>query len=361
MTIPMRRWRDLIIALVMLVYAPFVGAKGQQDLLLFLSAGPAYNVVFPREGFDDKEFFADADILYSYLNGRFRLLAEYIISTEESELERFQLGMQIDKQMMGWLGRFHSPSRYWNYAYHHGKYLQTSISRPLTELFEDEGGVLQTHISGIMLETNHTLKNVAEIQLFASVGKASTLGDEQLEPFDLLDPSSDDEFSVDVRLAYLPDQFSENQFGLMLSWADLTIKDNQLAISQGLEHVGQFTSGVYVDWRFQGWRVLSSVVHIVNQMKKQSGSHRDSFYSGYLQAEYEFDQKWTVFSRFEDTANESNSDYLALFPHSVTERRMFGVRFDVAKRHALTVEVSHAENSLDDFGQLLLQWSAVYP
>jgi hypothetical protein len=62
--------------------------------LFFLSAGPTYHDVAPDDGPEDYEVFLDVDVLYSYLNGRFRLLGEYIAATDEIELERFQLGWQ---------------------------------------------------------------------------------------------------------------------------------------------------------------------------------------------------------------------------------------------------------------------------
>jgi hypothetical protein len=330
--------------------------------LFFLSAGPTYHDVTPDDGPEDYEFFLDADVLYSYLNGRFRLLGEYTASTDETELERFQLGWQGGQNSIGWLGRFHSPSRYWNAIYHHGQFLQTSISRPFLEQFEDDGGVLPTHSTGLLFETAHKLEDTADFQFAVSFGAAPIIDRNELKPFALLDPGSSNRAAAGMRFAYLPDQLEENQIGLVLDWSDLAVDGNHIAQQQGLRRVEQVSIGVYLDWRWREWRFLSSLVPVINRLKRQAHNQTDSFLSGYFQAEYELKHDWTLFGRLEQTSNTSSSDYLELFPHAVTDRQMLGLRFDLAMQHALSLEVSRAETPSDgDFEQFLLQWSAVFP
>ncbi|MGB5536216.1 MAG: hypothetical protein WBN08_09955 [Thiogranum sp.] len=362
MTVHTRHPISSVFALMVLFSAPQARPEGQQELLFFLSAGPTYHEVEPDEGPEDYEFALDADILYSYLNGRFRLLGEYVASTDEIELERFQLGWQAGEETIGWIGRFHLPSRYWNAIYHHGQFLQTSISRPFLEQFEDDGGILPTHSTGLLFETAHKLEHTADFRSAFSLGAAPTIDRTGLKPFDLLDPGSSNRAAADMRLAYLPDQLEENQIGLVLSWSDLEVDGSHTAEQQGLRRVEQVSIGAYLDWRWQDWRFLSSVAPVINQMKRQGHNQTDSFLSGYFQTEYELKHDWTVFGRLEQTNNTNSSDYLELFPHSVTDRQMLGLRFDLASQHALSLEVSRAQTPSDgDFEQYLLQWSAVFP
>jgi len=362
MAIYNRKRISLVLALTALFNVPPARPDGQQELLLFLSAGPTYHQVAPDDGPEDYEFDLDADILYTYLNGRFRLLGEYLAATDEVELERFQLGWQTGKESIGWIGRFHSPGRYWNAIYHHGQFLQTSISRPFIEQFEDDGGVLPTHSTGLLFETAHQLEHTAAFQFAFSFGAAPIIDRNELKPFDPLDPGSSNRAAADMRLAYLPDQLEENQIGLSLHWSELEVDGNHTAEQQGLRRVEQASIGVYLDWRWQEWRFLSSLTPVINRMKRQAHNQTDSFLAGYFQAEYEFINQWTVFGRLEQTNNTSSSDYLELFPHAVTDRQMLGLRFDLARQHALSIEVSRAETPSDgDFEQYLLQWSAVFP
>ena len=357
----LRYWIMLIVVLI----APFnivqAESEGQHDLLFFLSAGAIHNHITPEDGVEDNDYILTADVIYSYLKGDYRFLAEYILSTEESELERFQLGWQANEDNIGWIGRFHSPSRYWNSAYHHGQYMQTSITRPLVERFEDEGGILPTHVTGLMLETMHNLQGTDGFQTTISFGVTSVIGDLELKPFDLLDSSSEHKAAVDVRLAYLPDQLGENQFGLLLNWSNLVVDDSPIAQQQGLQSVEQGVIGVYADWRRQDWRILANLTYVDNQMIMQVEEQADTFFAAYFQAEYELDQEWKVFGRVEDTHGAENSEYLELFPNAIIERQMLGLRFDFYTKHALTLEVSNIGTQSLDLDQAWLQWSAVLP
>lgn len=356
--------RNLIMFITVLI-APFnmvqADPEGQHELLFFLNANHAHNNFTSEEGQQYDDIVLSADVIYGYVKGDFRFLTEYILSTYESELERLQLGWQINDNDIGWLGRFHSPASYWNIAYHHGQYLQTSITRPLIARFEDEEGIVPAHVTGVMLETMHDLQGSDSFQTTISFGKTSVIGDLELVPFDLLDLSSKHSEAVDIRLAYLPDQFGDNQFGLLLKWSDLVVDDSPVAELQGLEKVEQGVIGAYVDWRIRDWKVLANLSYINNEMIKQAQDQTDVFFAAYFQAEYVFHPQWTVFGRVEDTPGARDSEYLELFPASIIERQMLGLRFDFYRNNALTLEISNVATQTIDSDQLWFQWSAVLP
>ena len=359
MTTHKRYWIIFVVALM----APFSAVQAmhedQHHFMFFLSGGPTYHQVTSEDGIQENDFILDADIMYSYLKGDFRFLAEYVLSTEESELERFMFGWQADEDILGWIGRFHSPSRYWNTAYHHGQYLQTSITRPLVEKFEDEGGILPTHVTGLMVDAMHKLPGAAGFQTVLSLGATSVIGDHELVPFDLLDSRSNHRAGVDIRLAYLPDQLGENQFGLLLNWSNLAVDGSDIAEQQGLQSVEQGIVGAYADWRSQDWMILANATYVDNKMIKQVEEQTDTFFAAYFQAEYALNQEWKVFGRVEDTAGIDNSEYIKLFPFAVIQREMLGLRFDFYRNHALTLEVSKVKTQSTDFDQVWLQWSSV--
>lgn len=49
------------------------------------------------------------------------------------------------------VGKHHTPIGYWNNAYHHGALIQPTIHRPQMFRFEDEGGVLPIHTTGVLV------------------------------------------------------------------------------------------------------------------------------------------------------------------------------------------------------------------
>src|SRR5437016_9605532 len=78
-----------------------------------------------------------ADLLLSLQKGPFKLFGEFLKSDHEGDLERFQLGWQLSNDTVVWIGRFHQPTSVWNHEHHHGQYLQTSITRPSIDEWED--------------------------------------------------------------------------------------------------------------------------------------------------------------------------------------------------------------------------------
>jgi hypothetical protein len=227
------------------------------------------------------------------------------------------------------------------------------------DVVEDKGGIFPTHITGIMLETTVGLKELSELQFSASLGFSSVFKQKILEPFDLLNPESGHQSAIDLRLAYLPDQFKDNQFGMTISYADLSVLED-LVILPNLESVQQYSASLYVDWRFSGWRLISSVVHTINELKRETESERDRIVLAYGQAEYMPDKRWTVFSRLENIRGK-NSRYLSIFPDAIVSRQMIGARLDLNKSQALSFEVSRVKTLQQRLPQYLLQWSTVFP
>jgi len=70
------------------------------------------------------------------------------------DLERSFVQYVVDPWLKVSVGRFHTSLGYWNDTYHHGGYLQTPITRPVMERFEDSQGLLPAHTTGIEVRGN---------------------------------------------------------------------------------------------------------------------------------------------------------------------------------------------------------------
>jgi hypothetical protein len=66
------------------------------------------------------------------------------------EVERAILRYDFLDQFKLSVGRYHTPVSYWNTAFHHGQWLQTTVSRP--EMIKFGGRVLPVHFVGAMAE-----------------------------------------------------------------------------------------------------------------------------------------------------------------------------------------------------------------
>jgi hypothetical protein len=66
------------------------------------------------------------------------------------EVERVIIRYDVDDYAKFSFGRYHTPINYWNTAFHHGQWLQTTISRP--EMIQFGGSFLPVHFVGALFE-----------------------------------------------------------------------------------------------------------------------------------------------------------------------------------------------------------------
>lgn len=363
------RWVLVFVRLVLLatmVSSQLVRADSQQDMLVFVSLEGFDMFSASNPGLEGFERRATADFLYTYNSDRFRFLGEYIWSDTESELERLQAAWQVDDRTMLWFGRFHAISNYWTTEYHHGQFMQTSISRPGLEEWEDESGPMPSHITGVWLEHEYSVNGQSAINLGLVAGLAPKFEGQHLSPFDFLDPESGHDMAVSARLVYRPDILSTNQIGLTMAHNDIAVVSESNPNLTILNSIQQTTIGVFSDWEWNAWRISANWMYFDVEMQYDNGDVRDDFVLGYVQGEFEATENWTVFGRAEIGFGEDNSLYLQLLPSVIAHRNMLGVRWDFADSHGLTFEVADTSRQGDSlahesFKELRVQWSAVFP
>jgi hypothetical protein len=67
-----------------------------------------------------------------------------------AEVERLIIRYDLNDYFKASFGRFHTPINYWNTAFHHGQWLQTTISRP--EMTQFGGSFIPVHFVGSLVE-----------------------------------------------------------------------------------------------------------------------------------------------------------------------------------------------------------------
>ncbi len=350
----------MIVMLGSLLLAPAVSVAGFPDVpgefLLFPHISATHSNGLP-EFSDEKENDLNpaVDFFYSMTSGKFRFLAEYFLDKEEHELERIQIGWSPRPGTTFWLGRFHNPLGYWNTAFHHGKYLQTSLSRPGITDFEDDGGPLPIHITGFLVESEYYMDD-ALIAVDVGLGLGPEFGDE-VEPVDVLDPNAGThKESAIVRLRYFPDSDMENHIGIFIGHT--RIDGDNVAI----RNVKQTQSGVFGVWDQPPWLYTAALFYINDSVDTfPTGSDSGSFINAYVQAEFRWQSDWTFFARTENSFNEGDDPWLAFVPSFVHERNLAGVRYDIGKNQALTLEVARDITSDEKVNRYMLQWTGMFP
>lgn len=344
----------------LVLFAGFVesaDAEASGDFLLFPAlewrddshnAPPGY--ASADEWFGSLDLFATADI------ERFRFLGEWFLTEDSQEIQRLQFGWRFGADETVWLGRFHTPIGYWNTAYHHGTYLQTSVSRPGIAEFEAGHGPLPTHFTGLLWEGTTGAGNGA---LHYSMGLgAGPVLDDKLDPFDVANPddhSHDHETGAIVNVNWRPTPHGRKQVGVFAGRTD--VED-----SAGVfDHTEQTLYGFYGNWHWNQLRLLGAWFRVSNSFEGIKAPDED-FSAAYLQGEYGLGARTTAYARVE-TTNDARADalYLGRFRSFITERTLAGLRIELTDRQALKVELATRESFGVETERVTVQWSAYFP
>ena len=304
-----------------------------------------------------------ADIVLTVSRDRFRVFGEFLLSREEHDLERFQLGYEAAPDTMVWFGRFHQPASAWNLEHHHGRYVQTAVTRPATELWEDEHGILPQHLTGLLIESGRALDDEAGLRYSLGAGLGVSVGSDGLEPVDLLDMHHrGHRLSWTGRLAYVPQAVEPTQFGLIAARHTMPVIDARIAATLGADRLTQDMLGAFVDWRHEPWRLAATVYSLRTAFDGGASARHERFLVGYLQLERQLPHGLTAFARDEDSRRARDSIYVStVSPNFEIRRLSAGLRWDWLRRQALTIEHGNGVTSHGRQSDVRLLWSAVFP
>jgi hypothetical protein len=310
--------------------------------------------------------WVDADVIFGVTQHQFRVFGEYYVTPDEHDLERFQMGFEFVPETVLWLGRFHQPASAWNTEHHHGQYLQTDITRPYIERWEDQQGVIPQHITGALFESRQSIGKDGAIQISTGVGAAPALTNSSMDAIDLIGSNPGRHgLSVTGRLAYLPEYVSASSVGLLFGHDNLLASGGRPLPSLHSSRADLTIYGVYIDWNTEPWRVVGATYYV--DVKLDQETRNESFISGYLQIERQLPGQFTIFGRSEESARMQESRYIALFDDHTGDieialhRLALGLRWDYARRQALTLELAHVISLTQRSDEVRVQWSAAIP
>ena len=353
------------ITIVLVLIAGFTGppasADGETGMLLFLSADNLERQSLEEPALKKSDFTPTADLLFTYNNRPWRVLGEFFVTDDEAELERLQIGYEFSNGTTFWVGRFHQPVGTWNYRYHHGAYLQPSISRPSIENWEDEDGVLPAHITGVMIDGWRQLGENSGLRYAASIGLAPVFESGELAPFDILDPDAGSRKAAgSINIAYYPDYVGVSNIGVIGGYAEIEVQPDATLGNITDIRIRQTILGVQANWEREKWHFIGAAYHVDTGSRGTGIQIDGTFLSGYFQALYDLSESTNVYSRIERTRNPETM-YLRLRPSYVYRRELLGFRWDFSEQQALNFEISSNRIVEDQYSEFRVQWSATFP
>jgi hypothetical protein len=239
------------------------------------------------------------------------------------ELERSILRYDFTDALKLSVGRYHTPIGYWNTAFHHGTWLQTTVSRP--EMVKYGSQFVPTHFVGSMVEGSLSSDGLGlGYMLGAGNGRASTIS----RAGDAGDPNSGRAItaSLSARPAAL--------FGLLLGggyYRDRVSPATGPAADEGI-------SSAYITWQHESPEFIAEYVD-VRHMPVLGGATTGN-HGYYVQLAYRLPgaaRQFKPYARTEKLVTSSADVIFAPLALGYTGT-LGGVRYDFAPFAALKAE-----------------------
>jgi hypothetical protein len=238
-------------------------------------------------------------------------------------------------------GRFHTPINYWNTAFHHGLWLQTTIARP--EMIRFGGRFQPVHFVGMLAEGNIPAGPLG-------LGYSAGLGNGRSANIARAGDSGD----VNNGRAWVASVFARPAAlnGLQVGGAAY----GDLITTSPLGSIPQFReliTSAHIVWTRETPEFLAEFAHVRHRNTLTQNEFNSS--AAYVQVAYRLPgeaRKWKPYYRFE-WSNISPSDLLfAVSDPTVAVRALtgstVGVRYDITSLAAFKGEYRHTSRTVTD-------------
>lgn len=297
-----------------------------------------------------------------------------------ADLERLQIGYTFSDAATAWLGRFHTPFGYWNTAFHHGAQIQISILRPRFLDFEDKGGILPDHTTGIWLTggsgtgsgklgydvfvgnapqingvavgSNLAAANPTGFSKAVNIGTYAGSGTLNMRQ----SGSTSHRTSTGVNAWFEPSAVDGLRLGLHGLRADV-IDDAVIANNTLLNMFGG-----YFAYTAEPWEMMAEYYKFHNE-DRSGGTGTHNSWASYAQIGYNIN-KWTPFARAERTKLDQTDNYFGVQENGRSYKRLAaGLRYDVDTKAALKVELDSTRKEAlgpgltDNYTELRFQYA----
>ena len=240
-----------------------------------------------------------------------------------AEVERLIIRFDQSDYLKVSFGRFHTPINWWNTAFHHGQWLQTTISRP--EMTQFGGRVIPVHFVGALVEGNAPAAgwNV-NYQVGIGNGRGTVIS------------RGGDAGDNNARPAYVFNVFTkpDRAFGLQFGGS---LYLDRVSLAGGPEFQER-TTAAHVVWQREDPEVIAEIADIRHE--PVGGTLTTSSRAYYIQTAYRLPsvgRLWKPYYRFEHIDIDATDTVFAGVPNLAGST--LGVRYDLSTYAAVKSEV----------------------
>jgi len=307
----------------------------------FLAMGFGDVGYFSRENSDEDGFFVGQAVAHlgASLGDSFSVFGEFSATATTDDhhfgVERLIVKYDFSDRFKLSAGRYHTPIGYWNAAFHHGAWLQTTVSRPEMARFGSK--ILPIHFVGALLEGNLPSGRLGlDYKVGLGNGRHSSLSGSG----DHGDINSDKAWVV--QLNSKPRRWNALKVGIGY-YAD------EIPLSNGTE-VEESTVSLYGVWSKESPEVIVEYLHSTHELVTDSSVSGDVD-AWYAQVGYRLKgahSAWKPYARIERTRVDDSDPMLGAEGLDY-DGGILGVRWDFNPYAALKAEYRNEE--FDDAGR----------
>jgi hypothetical protein len=311
-----------------------------------------FNYLSPELANRGTTYFFDGsvDLFFTARVGdHFQILSETVFQTtigttsdtSKWDQERLWAAWQFSDLVQVKLGLEHGPISRWNNLYHHGRWLELTITRPFLARFEGDGGVLPMHEAGLeLLGAFEAGKVRISYVLFFSNGRGPQVTD--VEEFS----DHNDAKAITGGFGFEPMGGQPLFVGIFARWDEIPPNSADPA---RIHSIGQFLAVFQVDYRGERFQILSEVGWITDD-DRTSDTDFDHV-TGYFQVGYALNDEWTPYFRFDIRDMDNGDPYYSPVNRDLDIYEIvIGVRFDFLENAAIKLETGFGERDQRDSG-----------
>jgi len=271
--------------------------------------------------------------LTASLDDSLRVFGEVSMTARDDEykttLERLIVRYDFSDMFKLSGGRYHSPIGYWNSAFHHGAWLQTTVSRP--EMAKFGSKIMPIHFVGVLLEGSMPQNKLG---LSYAAGFGNGRHENIAQAGDAGDINGDDAWML--QLTASPSRFFGLQTGIGF-YSDTVTPDDRPEIDE------QIVSA-FVAWKKESPEFIAEYLHSEHEFAADS-SVNGNVDAWYVQFAYRLsgkNNKWKPYARYEST-DVDDTDPMLGDQGLDYEAAILGVRWDFSAYAALKGEYRNEE------------------